>query len=172
VWSYDPVFATQSGSALPTGTVVLVRMNLPPAPALTGAVTVDLYVGTAATGANYDIYVGLYASDGTNKATSADLSAWGTSTGKKSVNLTISGGGTPINGGPDSFFWVAVLGVNGGHAPPGLARATGLAALHNANLSAAETRFGQYGSSLTSLPGSITPASITQYNQATWAALL
>jgi hypothetical protein len=161
-WAYDPA-AAGTNSNFTGGVIQLVRIPLRATRTITNVV---LYIGTAgATLTAGSCWAGLYDSSGNRLGQTADqASAW-TSTGTKT--MAISGGPLSL---AEGYYWVAFVAT--GTTIPSFLRASGVGgAAINVGLAAASTRFGTYGTSQTTLPSTITPASIGQSNNAWWAAL-
>ncbi len=161
-WAYDPAPAG-TNSVFTGGVIQLVRIPIRATRTITNIV---LFVGTAgATLTAGSCWAGIYDSTGARLGQTADqASAW-TSTGTKTMAIT----GGPISLA-EGYYWVAFVAT--GTTIPAFLRASGVGgAAINAGLAAASTRFGTYGTSQTTLPSTLTPASIGQSNNAWWAAL-
>jgi hypothetical protein len=161
-WTQDPATVNPSGVALSSGALALSKVfirNTKTAANFWYAVT---NVGAGLSGA----YVGLYNSSGTLIDQSPDQSTAMTSTGTKQAAMGVSHSLTP------GWYWVAFL-VSAGTTMPTVARGTNaILGMGNVNLTAATYRFGAYGSGLTSLPGSLVLANITNVaNGTVWAGL-
>lgn|GEM_PF-1588343 len=163
-WSYDPVMAS-NGTAPTSGVVYLQRIDMRSTQTVSKVAygVVSMSGVSLTSGQNF---VGIYDSTGNLVASSADITSSVVS-GEVAFNLSSS---TSL--ASNSFYWLAFLMV-GGTTPP-LARAQGqISNFGSGQLTAATRRFGVYGSSLTTLPSSITPSSITPGAQNTyWAATL
>lgn len=152
-WAYDPAFQSNA-TTLTGGTVYLAKMHVTTSTNITKLYWFMSTAGVTPTaGQNFG---GLYDSSGTRLVTAdADATVAG-STGL--VTLTLSS--TAVTAG--SFYWAALV-FNAGTLPT-LARGSGLTGSGtacNVGLTAATFRFGIGGTAQTSLPASITPASIT-----------
>ena len=125
-----------------------------------------LFVGTAgATLTAGSCWAGIYDASGNRLGQTADQATAWTTTGTKT--MAISGGPLSLTEG---YYWVAFVAT--GTTIPAILRASGVGgAAINTGLAAASTRFGTYGTSQTTLPATLTPASIGQSNNAWWAAL-
>lgn len=162
-WAYDPVIPANS-SVLTNGTVYLVKMKID------AAVTVaNIYwhlAALAVTPTAAQNTVGLYSSAGTLLASTDVTAVLTTTTGLKTTAIS----GQAVTAG--SFVWVGM--VFNASTAPALARGSGLAnvgQVYNAGLAAANYRFATNGTSQTSLPGSITPASNAVAVIPIWAAV-
>jgi hypothetical protein len=162
-WTFDPAAANTSAVSLSTGALALAKVYIRSTKTIT-----NLWYGVTTAGSGLTAsqnLLGIYDSTGALLRSTVDQSTAMTSTGVKQAALTSS-----VSLAPGSY-WVAFL-VNG-TTPPQVVRATNvLSGIGNVNLSAANFRFGAYGASLTALPGTITPASITNVQNGTvWAAI-
>ena len=161
-WAYDPAPAG-TNSVFTGGVIQLVRVPIRASRSITNIV---LSIGTAgATLTAGSCWAGLYDSSGNRLGQTADQATAWTSTGTKTMAIT---------GGPltlaEGLYWIAFVAT--GTTIPAFLRASGVGgASINAGLSAANTRFGTYGTSQTTLPSTITPGSIGQSNNAWWGAL-
>jgi hypothetical protein len=159
-WTHDPYYAQSSLIAV-NGTAYFVRLNI------RRSVTVDTIhwvIATAgATPTANQNQVGLYSSTGTRLAvTTVDASI--SSSGSKATAITAQA----LTAG--TFVWVAFL-FNAA-TPPTLLRGSSFATSPSINLTAATARAVVNGTGLTALPASITPASNSFTNNATyWAGL-
>lgn len=158
-WAYDPQSTINSASMV-NGTLYLIAV-----PVRTAAVISTLYVqvGTAAvTPTAGQNALGLYSSTGTLLSSAVSdtiLTGTGPRSGTLAAPQSVSAG----------FVWVGVLG--NAATPAALGRNIGNAALANLGLTLATNRFCVNGTGLTTLPGTITPASNTQTGAVTfWAA--
>ncbi|MGW3400299.1 collagen-like triple helix repeat-containing protein [Streptomyces zhihengii] len=149
-WCYDPALAVNS-TALVNGSLYLVRVDV------AAAVTVTkLYwwVGNSGTSpVTNQNHVGLYNSSGVLLA-SANADSAVSSAALKTTTVT----GQPLLAG--AFYWVGLL--FNASVPPTLTRASGWTGVNvaaNLGLTAATFRFAINGTSRTSLPATITPAS-------------
>ncbi len=150
-WTYDPSGAVNA-IQLTGGTVYLAKMHIPKAVSVTKLYWWMAVAGSGTTaGQNFG---GLYSSDGTRLVT-ADADATVTaSAGVQSLTLS----STALTAG--SFVWAAL--VFNASAIPTLTYAAGAAGATtalNVGLTAATYRYATAGTSQTSLPASITPAS-------------
>ncbi len=162
VWTYDPMIA--ANATTPTSGVlylqrVTVRASQTVSKIMYGVVSVTGMSLTA--GQNF---VGIYDNNGTLVGSSADISSAITAGGELIFNLSSA---TTLS--QNSFYWIGIL-LNG--TPPTIAR--GAAQVNNfgsSQLTGATRRFGAFGTGLTSLPGTITPASIISVTTNTyWSA--
>lgn len=161
-WSYDPVHAVSSvGPA--AGAIVLVRIPVRAGVTISNVIMAVATGGTSLTASQN--YAGLYSSAGSRLALTADQSGVWNSTGIKTMALTSTY--TPAAG--VTWVWAAML-ANASGSTPAFARtgALALADLASAGLTASERRYGTYGSGQTSLPSSITPASIAAITNSTY----
>lgn len=156
-WAYDPVIAS-TGSAVTAGSLALIRCNVKQEVTATTIYWHNNSAGTVTSGQNF---AGLYDSAG-NRLASSSIAGTSVATGFKTHTISVA-----LNPG---FYWVALL-FNGTTMPQPIRLATYGASAINVGLSNAQTRFGTYSSGLTSLPATITPASITQSAFSWWAAL-
>jgi hypothetical protein len=152
-WSYD-MAAAASANVVTNGTVYLTRIYVP---ATTTVTRLHWAVATAGgTPTNNQNHVGIYDSAGTRLATTnvdGDISSVGVKT-TTITSQTLTGG---------SSYWVAFV-FNAG-TPPQLTRAVGgtvAASLSNVGLTASNYRYAVNGTSQTTLPTTITPASNAQ----------
>jgi hypothetical protein len=114
-------------------------------------------VFAAGLGSSTGSFTGLYSSAGTLLTGSSDIAAANLlSTGPKMMAVT-----TPQALAPGTFVWAALL-VNMATTQPGIFRSVSAASLGNINLAASAYRYCTNGTGLTTLPGSITPASNSQ----------
>jgi hypothetical protein len=157
-WSFDPVSAS-TGQAGTAGTLYLASVYVN---RTVTATKLSWGINTAGSGATAgQNFVGLYSSAGTQLA-SVGVDARVTTTG--AFSETISAALTP------GQYWVAFL--FNASAMPQIYRAGFLnGGLVNFNLSASTYRFATNGTSLTALPGSITPSSNSAAMYTYWAAL-
>jgi len=155
-WSIDPALAVNS-SILTAGAMTLIRVAVRAKAATTVLVSnIEIGVGTAGVtltaGQNF---AALYNTAGTRLAVTADQSAVWTSTGHKTMALTV-----PQNLAA-GYYWIGIL--PNGTTPPQLTRASSAASV-NSKTTAATSRFGSFGAGQTATPASITPATITPVN--------
>ena len=160
-WAYDPLF-TSNSTTITGGTVYLAAVRVRSNVTITKA---QYIVNTAATTPTAgQSFVGIYNFSGTLlNATNIDSNL---GTGLQTVTLSAS---QALSAGS---YWVAL--VANAATPPAICRAGAqqLTAL-NAGLAASAYRFATNGTSQTSLPASITPASnSTSGAIAMWAAVL
>ncbi|WP_430378413.1 hypothetical protein [Streptomyces sp. B1-3] len=151
-WAYDPVIAT-TGLTLTGGTVYLSTVYVASS---TNVTKLYWHVSTAASGVTAgQNFVGLYDSTGARLATiNTDSVITGTGT------MTTIIPSTAVTAG--SFYWVAQ--VSNATTPYTTVRATGVTSvgtLVTVGQTATAYRFAINGTSQTSLPTSITPASNT-----------
>lgn len=162
-WTYDPLQAISFTSTSP-GTLALLRIIIRKPQTLTNVIYAVTAGGTGLTvGENS---VGLYTFAGNLVAHTADQT-----TEMSGVGIITAAWSTPYAASAGEY-WVAIL--NNGSSTPSYARmgATALSDLASVGLTAATRRFGSYGSGLTALPATITPASIGAVtNGLFWAAI-
>lgn len=163
-WAYDPA-DTPNTTVTVSGTLYLARVVLRYATTVTkGAIG----IGTAGVGpvANQS-FVGLYDSGGTLRASTAAGAIDGSLTATGLLNATFSSSYAAAAG----VYWVAFL--NNAATPVAVGRNSGLnLGIANGGAAAANYRFCVNGTGLTSLPGSITPASNSLTGATSmWAAL-
>ena len=170
-WSFDPMLLNGQ-STLNSGQLYLIRVNVRQAVSCTGVVVPVAIAAAAGTLTSNESFAGLYSSAGTLVGTTADQSGVWTTNGVYAKPLT--GGPYSLSAG---FYWVAMLcnnntGNSSNPAPPrtGTGPTDGTVIL-NAGFGASTARFGTYGSSQTSLPGSITTSSISLFGNAIWGAI-
>ncbi|MFD7257814.1 hypothetical protein [Streptomyces sp. NPDC059874] len=149
-WSIDPA-TSNAGTAPASGVMQLVRVRLRSPRTVSSVV---LFVNTAGAGLTAgQSLVGLYNMSGTRLAISADQSAAWATNDEKTVSFT-----SPVTNLAAGNYWVAIL--SNGTTPPAFTRASAQGG--NMGIPLAETRFGLYSTGLTTLPGTITPASVTR----------
>jgi hypothetical protein len=155
--SDDLLACVSASTAITAGTLYLVKVT---ARAATLITNLNFGLSTAGSGASTGSFAGLYSSAGVLLSGSADCAAQFTgAAGAFAVPLT-----TPQTLAAGSFGWVAILS-NLATTQPALVRAggggAGVPGLTNVGLTAATFRFAVNGTGITSLPGSVTPASNT-----------
>lgn len=161
-WAYDPS-AASTPLITTTATIYLVRLQ-----ARRSEVWTNLHLGITAVGSSLTSnqnFVGLYDSTGQQVAVSADVtSTFAGTTGEKQIPFTSA---VTVSAG---FYWAAILST--GTTPVTLVRCAGsVADIGSFNVGAAGRRFGTIGTG-TSLPASITPASIAATTSNTyWVAI-
>ncbi len=162
-WTYDPGTLNSNGRTFSAGILALVAVPIPVTATIT-SVNTYVIVGGATLTAGQNL-VGLYSSSGTLLTGSPDQTTAWASAGPNVIALT-----TPqsVTGGPSVFVWVGFL-FNGTTGPQIICNG-GSTASANIGLSAANTRFGHYGTAQTALP-TITPASIVQDGNNFWVGL-
>ena len=161
-WNYDPA-GVVNNSTIPTGGVQLIGVQVRAAVSCTNVIVVVNTGGSVLTsGQNF---AGLYNSAGTLIGTSADQTTAWASTGLMTMALT--GGPFAL---PAGLYWVSLLS-NGTTSPAFGRNVNNVAGLVNGTNAAATSRYGSILSGQHSLPGSITPASITAQGVGFWAAL-
>jgi hypothetical protein len=162
-WAFDPA-VINSSTTLTGGTIYLVKLAGVPADTVTKIYWAVATAGATATaGQNW---VGLYDSAGTRlQQTGVDADA-GSGTGLKTTTIT----GQLLT--PGAFYWAAFL-FNASTVPTLARMATGNGgpAAANAGTTAATMRFATAGTSQTTLPSSITPASNVAAAFGTWCAV-
>jgi hypothetical protein len=161
-WTQDPATCNPTGVTLSSGALALSKVFL----RSTKTVSAFWYAVTNVGAGLSGTYVGLYTSAGVLIDQSTDQSSSMTSTGVKTAAMGVSHTLAP------GAYWVAFL-VSSGTTMPTVARGSNaVTGVTNVNLTAANYRFGAYGSALAALPGSITVASITNVaNGTVWAGL-
>ncbi|HSX06850.1 MAG TPA: glycosyl hydrolase family 28-related protein [Candidatus Saccharimonadia bacterium] len=162
-WTYDPI-GCRAGQVPTAGVLYLARIQIRSSATLT-----NIFVGMTTAGSGLTSnqnFVGLYNSSGTLLGNSADQTAsWASGNTEKQIAFSSS---VSVTSG---FYWVAFL-ANGTTTPTFAVGSQLIGNLGSGAASASTRRFGQYSSSLTSLPSTITPGSITQtVNQTYWAAV-
>jgi Pectate lyase superfamily protein len=162
-WNYDPVGTTNSTLTV-NGTVYLAQLQIRYATTIS---KLSVGVSTAATTvtANQN-FLGLYNASGTRVAVTA---AGAIDTGLTSSGILTASVVTPYAAAA-GMYWVAF--VNNASTAATLSRASGAnLSIANGGLSAAAFRYAVNGTTQTSLPSSITPASNTVTGAFTmWAA--
>jgi hypothetical protein len=124
---------------------------------------VNYIVSTAGAGASTGSFAGLYSSGGSLLSGSADIGGNLTAAGDYATALTTA---QPIAAG--SFVWAAVLVNLATTQPTFRAWATPSQFVMNINLTAASYRVATNGTSLSALPGSITPGSNVSSGSSIW----
>jgi len=162
-WNYDPHVATGS-TALTTGQLHMIRLDLPAATVVNNVVYVVMTIGATLTaGQNL---VGLYDASGTLLASTADQSGNWTTAGLKTTAFV-----SPPTVAAGTYY----LGfLSNGTTPMSLLRTTGSVAqanMINLGMPAATARWATTGAGLTALPSPITMSGRTLAGGATWAAL-
>lgn len=153
-WSVDP--ATGNGATAPvSGVLQLARVRIVDI-TLVSSVTLSIATPGAGLTAGRNL-VGLYDSYGYRWAISADQSASWATAGEKTINFTVPN--TEVYPGA---YWVAILSV--GTTPPSIARISGTTL--NMGLPVNQSRFGTYGTALTSMPTSFDTNLIKQSSAA------
>lgn len=151
-WTLDPAVA--SGSTGPTGGV----LNLCKISVAQQALVTNVNLGVTAAisgGVSGQNFVGIYDMTGTLLMQSADLTvALGTGNNPLTVPMT-----SPSNLAA-GFYWLAML-FNATTTPTISRGSAGASATINVGTTAVARRFATFGSGLTSLPGTFSPASIT-----------
>lgn len=167
-WTSDPAAgAAATTGAITAGTVYLNAVYVRSARTVTKVYHSVSTVGNTLT--SNQCYVGLYGADGTRLGVSASMDVAWVSTGLSTATFTSAIDVTP------GLYWIATL-ANGSTAPA-FRMATGgnlaaFIAAANAGLSASTLRMAVNGTSQTSLPSPITPASNSGTNSlAIWSAL-
>lgn len=154
--NYDPALSTATPTTV-AGTLYLAKLVIRRNMTIT-----NLWwaLQTLGSGASTGSFCGLYSSAGTLLSGSADIAAKVVSpvTVPNSIFVPLT---TPQAVAAGSFVWAAIL-VNLATTQPGFHAADGLGIQPNVNLTAATYRFATNGTGITSLPGSITPASNAQ----------
>lgn len=163
-WAFDPVGAL-SNTGTASGVLSLIAI-----PVRDAATVTNLLLGVATAGVGLTAgqnFAGLYGPDGTRVGQSADQATAWASPGLKTIPLAVAAPVTP------GMWWVGVL-TNAVSSSPAFARAGAgaVTGISSAGLAATAARFGSYSSALTSLPASLTLASITIATNGTfWAGL-
>lgn len=159
-YAYDPSSALNTIVITGGGLIYVVRVYVPKA---TNITNIHLFVTTAGnTLTSGQCLAGIY-QDNTLLGTTADQSTAWASTGFKT--MAISGGPVAVAAG-----YVDIAFFGNGSTLPTLSRGSGQTGLHNANLSAANSRFATADNGrTTSLPLNL--GTKTQVNVSIWAAL-
>lgn len=159
-WNFDPAAATGS-TALTAGVLYLHRVILRKAATVTNLIAAVTTSGSTLTaGQNL---AGLYDANGNLLASTADQSSAWTSTGIKTMALTVA---QALAAGT---YYVGLL--SNGTTPPTFARGSILSAsMVNVGLTVATGRFTTYGTTQTSLP-TVTMSSAAFSANAYWVAL-
>lgn len=159
-WTLDPVQA--GSSTTPTaGVLYLMKTKIIAASTING---VGMHVATSGSGLTSS-YVALFDSTGARVALSAAVTtAWQTS-GYKATTFT-AGYAAAVG-----TYYIGLLIGNGSTTAPALARASS-SVVTNAGLTAPGLRFGTSGTGQTSVPSTVTLASVTADSTAWFAALL
>lgn len=164
-WAYDPYAAGTNQILSGNGILHLVRIPVRAPRTITNIV---LYVGSAgATLTAGACWAGIYDSSGNRLGQTADQATAWTTTGTKT--MAIAAGPLTL---AEGNYWVAIVAT--GTTLPQFPRGSNVGGpIINVGLSAANTRFGTYGTAgtYTTLPATITPASISNNTAAWWAAL-
>jgi hypothetical protein len=163
-WTYDPVLAV-NGTAPTAGQLNLVAV-LTRVPISVSNVWLGIVTATGVSLTSGQCFVGIYDHTGTLVASTADLSGVLNTSGMKECALTSS-----VNLAPGRY-WVGIL-LNGG-TMPSMARSAGtISGLGNVGLTSTQYRFGTYGTAQTSLPSTITTATIgTTSTNTFWAGVV
>lgn len=158
-WTFD-IAAAPNTTALTAGVLMMSRVVLRAPATITNLV---MNVGTAGVtltaGQNFGA---LYDAAGVRQGITADQSANWTSTGLKTMPLTV-----PYVA-PAGSYLIALLA--NGTTPPSPNRGSGIAAV-NAGTAGATLRFAQTGAGLTSPPASFVPSGLTGTSLAWWMAV-
>ncbi|KPV49030.1 hypothetical protein SE17_34900 [Kouleothrix aurantiaca] len=162
-WLCDPV--NVSGTTTPgAGTLQLARILIPQT-IVVNTITLSISIAptTCTSGQNF---VGIYDQSGTRLGVSVDQStAWATN-GQKACAMASA---TTVPGGLDVFVWVAFLWNGTGSIT--LHRPTIISNIASIGLTGATMRMGTILTGQTSLPSSITPASITNSTNVPWIGI-
>jgi hypothetical protein len=160
----DPGLVT-STAILTAGTLYLTKLPIRYALTITSLM---FLVSTIAAGTSTTSFAGLYSPSGSLLTGSSDIGTPLKSGGPQSLTLTTPQALTP---GVTSFVWAALL-VNFGTTQPTLFKGGAITNnVPNAGLTAAAYRWAVNGTSLSALPGSITPSSNTSTGALTlWCA--
>jgi hypothetical protein len=159
-WSYDPSFAS-TGNLLTNGTFYLSAVRLRRTATIATVWWAQSAAGvTATSGQNFACLIN---SAGTILS-SVGVDAKVTGSGPQTATL-----GTPQTNLPAGLYWVGLL-FNAATAPTA-ARTNGIqTAINTAGQSGATLRYATNGTSLTALPGSVTPGS-NAIGPSLWAAV-
>lgn len=160
VASCDPYAAQATSGNLTAGTLYLMKVWVRYPMTITRLWWI---VTSGGTGASTQSFTGLYSSAGTLLSGSAEISSSLTSAGAKSLTLT-----TPQALTAGTFVWAAIL-TNFATTQPILSRVAGSGELARLNETAATYRAATNGTSLTALPGTITPSSNSLAGNILWA---
>jgi lysophospholipase L1-like esterase len=162
LWTAPPMLGAVT-TGLTAGFVYFQRIFVP---VTTTISTLSIYVGTAGTSVS-NSFLGLYDSSGALLSGSGDIS-----TSLQSAGLTTGtlGSAQTITGSTTAFVWAGIL--VGAATSLALLRHTSTTAYTNVNLTAANSNAARGSTgSLTALPSSQTPSSLSQSNGiAFWAA--
>lgn len=162
-WNFDPTSISTVSSVCVSGTLYLMKIT----PQASGTIS-NLIVNLGTVGSTLTSgqnLAAIFNSSGTQLGITGDqTTAWGSGTGVKTMALTA---GAPVTAGAD--YWVAVLSV--GTTPASFSRAGGSGGPVNVGLSTSTLRFATNGTSLTAMPGSITPSSNSSSTNTFWCAL-
>lgn len=163
-WTFPAEQVIGGGSIPGAGAVTLGKVLVNSSQSIS---SVSVYVATGGTGLTAgQNFAGVYDSNGTLVATTADLTVnWA---GSGWMNHSLAGGPFTLAQGA---YWVAIMA--NGTTRPTFGRNSGSlsAALYNGLLPNAALRFATNGTGTTALPSSITPASNTGTNVPFWLAL-
>lgn len=161
-WAYDPVVAANFGTTLTSGQPALIKVKA----AVSGTVSnLNFAVGNSTPGSGFvagQSFAAVYNMSGTLLGQTADLASTMNTVGNKTIPLTSS-----ISVTADTFYYVWIV-VNA-TTPPQLARGANMG-MYNQGLTAGSYRFCTLGSSITSVPASISLASSTPLSISIWTA--
>jgi hypothetical protein len=161
-WTADPFVCSTNAQALVAGKLMLAAFWVRKTATIS---TIGINVPTAgATLTASENWAGVYNSSGTLMGQTADQStAWaGTSTQSMAITSPFSA--------PGGMYWVALL--FNGTTPPTLRGSAGAVGFVQLGQAAAASRVGVYGSAQTTLPSTITPASIVQASASMYCAVI
>lgn len=167
-WNYDIVSATGATGALTSGTIYLIRIDLPGSPV---TVTNLLYIITTggSTLTSAQNFAGLYDHLGNQIGVTTDQTTNFASTGLGGA----AGAGVPLTGGPFTGSWpfVYVAIVSNGTTPPAFQRGTGTGS-SNLGAVARNLRWATNVTGQTSLPATVAYGSnISAGANTLWAGL-
>jgi hypothetical protein len=154
-----------NGGALTAGKLMLVAFYVHKAATLS-TIGINIATGNAGSGLTAgQNWAGIYSSAGALVGQTADQSTAWAATGTLSMAIT-----SPFTATP-GMYWLALLG--NGTTTPNPRGVTGISTtLISLGQAAAASRIGVYGSAQTTLPGSITPASIVQAGANVYCAVI
>ena len=162
-WTSDPINAGAGAGALTSGQIFLAAFWIRKTVTIASmAVAIQTAGTTLTSGQNF---AGVYNASGTQMGVTADqTTAWGGGVGTYDMALTSSFSATP------GLYWAALL--SNATTCPNFRGTTPAITLVQIGQSAAQSRVGRFGTAQTTLPASITPASITQASAIAFCAVL
>jgi len=162
-WTMDPANAGGGSGVLVSGQIYLAAFWVRKTVTIANmAVAIQTAGTTLTTGQNF---AGIYNAAGTQVGVTADQTAtWGGGVGTYDMALTASFSASA------GQYWAALL--SNATTCPNFRGSTPAITLTQVGQSAATSRFGRFGTAQTTLPGSITPASIAQASAFAFCAVL